>query len=259
MFLVVEIREVTPADWEVMREIRLAALREAPYAFGSTYAREASFTQEQWLARLHDRAATYLAYLPGVAEPAGIAGVYIEGDDDAGNRSPGVVSMWVRPAARGQKVGEALVEATADWARQRGFGVLHLGVTETNAAARRLYERCGFTLTGERQPLPSDPALLVIGMRRPLLSGLDGERDSGCCEADLDVHWHHARGGRDLLRGASVAREPRVRPAGHLHPKPVARAEPVRRRAHRHLDRRPARFVALGGVVEPEQAVADIP
>ena len=69
----VEIREVTPADWEVMREIRLAALQEAPYAFGSTYAREASFTQEQWLARLHDRAATYLAYLPGLAEPPGSA------------------------------------------------------------------------------------------------------------------------------------------------------------------------------------------
>jgi ribosomal protein S18 acetylase RimI-like enzyme len=76
--------------------------------------------------------------------------------------------MWVRPAARGQKVGEALVEAAADWARHRGFGVLHLGVTESNAAARRLYERCGFTVTGERQPLPSDPALSVIDMRRVL-------------------------------------------------------------------------------------------
>jgi GNAT superfamily N-acetyltransferase len=165
---VVEIREATPAEWEVMRDIRLAALQEAPYAFGSTYAREASFTQEQWLARLHDRAATYLGYLPGLAEPAGIGGVYIRGDDDTGNQRPEVVSMWVRPAARGQKVGEALVEVTADWARRRGFGALHLGVTESNAAARRLYERCGFTLTGERQPLPSDPAVLAIGMRRPL-------------------------------------------------------------------------------------------
>jgi GNAT superfamily N-acetyltransferase len=164
---VVEIREVTPADWEVMRDIRLAALREAPYAFGSTYAREALFTKEQWLARLHDRAVTYLAYLPGSAEPAGIAGVYIR-EDDAGNQSPGLVSMWVRPTARGQKVGEALVEATADWARGHGFGVLELGVTESNAAARRLYERCGFTLTGERGPLPSDPALWEVDMRRVL-------------------------------------------------------------------------------------------
>ena len=31
-----------------------------------------------------------------------------------------------------------------------------------------LYERCGFTATGERQPLPSNPALGEVGMTRPL-------------------------------------------------------------------------------------------
>jgi GNAT superfamily N-acetyltransferase len=151
-----------------MRDIRLAALQEAPSAFGSTYAREAPFTQEQWLARLTDRAVTYLAYVPGSAEPAGIAGVYLLDDDDDGSRRPEVVSMWVRPAARGQKVGEELVQATADWTRSRGFDALALWVTEPNAPARRLYERCGFTPTGERQPLPSNPAIAEIEMRRPL-------------------------------------------------------------------------------------------
>jgi GNAT superfamily N-acetyltransferase len=151
-----------------MRDIRLAALQEAPSAFGSTYAREAPFTQEQWLARLTDRAVTYLAYVPGSAEPAGIAGVYLLDDDDDGSRRPEVVSMWVRPAARGQKVGEELIQATADWTRSRGFDALALWVTEPNAPARRLYERCGFTPTGERQPLPSNPAIAEIEMRRPL-------------------------------------------------------------------------------------------
>ena len=71
---VVLIREVLPDDWEVMRDIRLAALREAPYAFGSTYAREAPFTEARWRARISDRAVTYLAYVPGspsrLASPA---------------------------------------------------------------------------------------------------------------------------------------------------------------------------------------------
>jgi GNAT superfamily N-acetyltransferase len=151
-----------------MRDVRLTALQEAPDAFGSTYAREASFTKEQWLARISDRAVTYLAYVPGSAEPAGIAGVYIDDGDGAGNQHPEVVSMWVRPAARGRKVGEALIEATATWASRRGFGELHLWVTESNASARRLYERCGFTPTGERQPLPSAPAFPEIRMRRAL-------------------------------------------------------------------------------------------
>ena len=31
-----------------------------------------------------------------------------------------------------------------------------------------LYERCGFSVTAERQPLPSNPALGEVGMTRPL-------------------------------------------------------------------------------------------
>ena len=160
---VVDIREITQDDWQAMRDVRLAALREAPSAFGSTYAREAPFTREQWLARISDRAVHYLAYVEAIPEPAGIAGVFIEDDG-----SPEVVSMWVSPAARGQKVGQALIEATAGWARSRGYGALYLWVTESNAAAARLYERCGFTPTGETQPLPSNPALGEIRMRREL-------------------------------------------------------------------------------------------
>ncbi len=33
---------------------------------------------------------------------------------------------------------------------------------------RLLYERSGFSLTGERQPLPSNPAIGEFGMTRPL-------------------------------------------------------------------------------------------
>jgi hypothetical protein len=45
---------------------------------------------------------------------------------------------------------------------------VHLWVTETNSHARTLYERCGFTLTGERQPLPFDPSLGEVAMAHPL-------------------------------------------------------------------------------------------
>jgi hypothetical protein len=41
-------------------------------------------------------------------------------------------------------------------------------LTDTNRAARTLYERCGFKATGERQPLPSDPARSEIEMMLPL-------------------------------------------------------------------------------------------
>jgi GNAT superfamily N-acetyltransferase len=162
MGAMVVMREVIPDDWQTLRDVRLAALREAPYAFGSTYAREAAFTEEQWRGRISDRSVTYFAYLPENPEPAGLAGVYVE--DDVAD----VVSMWVRPSARGRGAGEALIEATADWAKTRDHACLLLWVTESNAPARKLYDRCGFALTGERQPLPSDPSVPEVRMRRPL-------------------------------------------------------------------------------------------
>jgi len=158
----VSVRTVAGGDWELMRDVRLAALLEAPEAFSSTYAREAAFTEEQWRGRIGERSVTFFAEVAGMPEPAGLGGVYA--DDGAAD----LVSMWVRPAARGLGVGEALVSAAAGWARDHGHGALYLWVTDSNEAARRLYERCGFTATGERQPLPSNPALTEIRMRLPL-------------------------------------------------------------------------------------------
>jgi ribosomal protein S18 acetylase RimI-like enzyme len=157
------VREITADDWELMRDVRLAALAEAPSAFGSTYAREADFTEERWRGRISERSVTFFAHEERAdAAPAGLVGVYVE-DGDAE-----LVSMWVRPSARGLGVGAALVEAAAVWAKTRDFGALFLWVTESNAPAVRLYERLGFTPTGERQPLPSNPALAEIRMSREL-------------------------------------------------------------------------------------------
>jgi ribosomal protein S18 acetylase RimI-like enzyme len=160
------VREITADDWELLRDVRLAALSDAPNAFASTYAREAAFTQEKWRGRIGGRSVTFFAQdepgngAPADRVPAGLAGVYVE--DGAAD----LVSMWVRPSARGLGVGEALVEAAAAWARARDFGALFLWVTESNEPARRLYERCGFSPTGESQPLPSNPVLTEIQMSR---------------------------------------------------------------------------------------------
>jgi ribosomal protein S18 acetylase RimI-like enzyme len=79
--------------------------------------------------------------------------------------------MWVRPHARGHRIGEALIEAVVGWARAERLGRVHLWVSETNDPARRLYERFGFTATGERQPLPSHPELTELAMARPSGAG----------------------------------------------------------------------------------------
>lgn len=157
------VRKAVPGDWEALRDIRLAALRDAPDAFGSTYAEQVKFTKEDWLNRIAGDS-TFLAFLDGDDEPAGLSGGYR--DDDG---SYHLVSMWVHSRARGHGVGEALIDAVAGWARtQPEATALYLWVTDDNKPARRLYERCGFVPTGQRQPLPSNPALEEIAMSRPL-------------------------------------------------------------------------------------------
>ena len=158
----VSVRAIGADDWALARDVRLAALRDAPDAFASTYAREAAYTEEQWRGWFSDRFALFVADLPGRPEPAGLAGVF---DRDG---AAALVSMWVRPDARGRGVGAALVDAAAGWARARGRDAMYLWVAEDNEPARRLYERYGFTPTGERQPLPSNPARPEIRMRRRL-------------------------------------------------------------------------------------------
>jgi GNAT superfamily N-acetyltransferase len=158
------VRETVADDWRALRDIRLEALRDAPTAFGSTYEREILRGEAHWRDRVA-RGGTFLAFIPEVsaAEPAGLIGGYQEDPVTVE-----LVSMYVRPRARGRGVGEALVATVIDWAGNRNAECVRLWVTETNAPARALYERCGFALTGERQPVPSNPALDEVAMTRPL-------------------------------------------------------------------------------------------
>ncbi|MER5642141.1 GNAT family N-acetyltransferase [Kitasatospora sp. NPDC002227] len=148
-----ELRTLTSDDWPLWREVRLAALGEAPYAFGSTLAQwqGAGDREERWRARLsipgaHD----LLALLDGVA--VGMAsGVPGEGAADAE-----LISMWVAPAARGRGVGDHLIRAVERWAVERGATVLRLSVMPDNRMATALYGRHGFTDTGEPGELLAD-------------------------------------------------------------------------------------------------------
>lgn len=52
--------------------------------------------------------------------------------------------ICVAESARGQGIGQALIEGLCDEARTRGYRALRLEVIDTNLRARALYERMGF-------------------------------------------------------------------------------------------------------------------
>jgi GNAT superfamily N-acetyltransferase len=137
----------------VFRAIRLASLREAPYAFGSTYEAEVGASEDSWRRRLSDRT-RFVAEVDGKVVGTVGAG---PGEFDG---AAALTALWVDPGFRGRGVGSALVDAVVDWAREEGFNQLLLWVTEVNENAERLYERQGFARTGRMiEVRPREPAV----------------------------------------------------------------------------------------------------
>jgi GNAT superfamily N-acetyltransferase len=147
--------------------MRLRALAGAPAAFSSTYADSLTFSDEAWQRRASECAAstrTSLFFAEREGALVGMAGGFFKD----GEAVPSLISMWVDPEARGLGGAEALIEAVAAWARAGGAQSLALWVFESNARARTLYRRVGFTETGETQVEPRRPADIERRMIRAL-------------------------------------------------------------------------------------------
>jgi RimJ/RimL family protein N-acetyltransferase len=145
------IRRMTTRDLRAYKALRDTMLEAHPEAFTSDA-----------LTERHRRADDYVPRL-GLERPEGgqfmlgawrddtlLGAVGLERDERLKVRHIGhVVSMMVRESARGQGIGRALLDALIDAAREpAGLELLTLTVTEVNANAVRLYERCGFSRFG---------------------------------------------------------------------------------------------------------------
>ena len=137
------VRRINSDDWSEWRRLRREALREAPDAFDSTLADWSGpgDTEERWRSRLDVVPLNLVADLDGVA--AGMVSCTEVVDQKAE-----LISMWVAPEARRRGVGEALVRAVLDHARDGGVVTVVLEVNSENAPAIALYARCGFVDKG---------------------------------------------------------------------------------------------------------------
>lgn len=121
--------------------MRLEALREAAYAFGSTLAREQERSEAEWRSAVASRARF-------VADSGGaVVGTVSCGDGDATGVAA-LTAMWVDPGFRRKGIGALLVGRVIEWARETGYGQVDLWVVEGNDNAERLYQRHGFHRTG---------------------------------------------------------------------------------------------------------------
>ena len=139
------LRELTVDDWAQWKEMRLAALAEAPYAFHTRIEDWVGATEERWRSRLDVPGRFLVADLDGRK-----AGIVCGLPPDALGVAD-LLSLWVAPFARGRGVSDALVGAVLEFADEMGADRVALHVVEGNDAASDLYLRHGFVDMG---PVP---------------------------------------------------------------------------------------------------------
>jgi GNAT superfamily N-acetyltransferase len=159
----VDVRALTSEDWPAYREVRLAMLEDAPWAFGTTLAKALTLDEAGWRQRLTDNR-TFLATVVGqAAGSATFSDTFVDDPEDAY-----LVGMWVAPRHRGSGAAGVLVQAVLDHARAVGKRRVLLHVVDTNQPARRLYERAAFVPTGLTEPYPHHPGVVEVQMERLL-------------------------------------------------------------------------------------------
>ena len=157
----ITIRRIRIGESDLFKQVRLMALREAPYAFLSTYDSALQRSPESWReqadrsAQGSDRA-TFIAFSNDL--PVGMAALYrLEDQADTGE----LLQVWVSPEYRGTSLVWDLTDFVFKWAAENNFRRIIAGVTNGNGRALTFYIKYGFSVMNESLPNDSEGVSLV--------------------------------------------------------------------------------------------------
>ena len=143
------IKRIHKEQWETYRNIRLAALQEAPYAFTTTYASAVARTPASWRAQAEAFSdgtdqCLLIAYVDHVA--IALCAFY---RDNTHSHVGEIVEVWVASDYRGTSVAKDLIDAMIQWACSTNTTLIRLDVKKENRRAIGFYQNYGFTVIGE--------------------------------------------------------------------------------------------------------------
>ncbi|MCY7396288.1 MAG: GNAT family N-acetyltransferase [Nocardioides sp.] len=166
----VEVRLLGEDEWQLYRDARLAALRDAPEAFVARFEDEASYDDDRWRERMSH--ATRIVAERG-NEPVGLVCLGLHNEDPETGE---VFGLWTAPSVRGQHVARDLVSTARYKAAENDYRLLYFWVVSDNASAIGFAVNFGFRPTSERRPVrvaASEAAKDAdeVAMVLPLLAG----------------------------------------------------------------------------------------
>jgi ribosomal protein S18 acetylase RimI-like enzyme len=156
----IDIKRIQKGEWETYKQLRLAALQEAPYAFTTTYEAAVERKPASWIEQTDTFSdgtdqCLLVAYIEHVA--IGLCAFYRNTNTPCEGE---IVQIWVAPEHRGTSVAKKLMDAMIQWARGTNTARIRLDVKKDNRRAIRFYQNYGFTVIGENHE--SEYVMLLV-------------------------------------------------------------------------------------------------
>ncbi|MBT9316204.1 GNAT family N-acetyltransferase [Leptothoe spongobia] len=140
-----KIRSINREEHALVRELRIAALRDAPESFAESADEASARPISYWIEQTESLVDPHIMFLVEVdGKPRGTIYGLVDQQHKASGRVGG---LWVDSAYRGQGIGYLLLNAVIQWARSKKFSTIRLWVPIEVPAAKALYLKSGFEFT----------------------------------------------------------------------------------------------------------------
>jgi RimJ/RimL family protein N-acetyltransferase len=157
----ITIRRLKVGESGLFKQMRLASLREAPYAFSSTYESALRRSDESWREQADHSAqgsdrATFIVFSDNV--PIGLAAIYRSSNN---TKSGEIIQVWISPENRGKHISIELLDQVFKWAKENMFQEIEAKIIQGNDRALRFYQKYGFKVFRTENNSGADEVVLI--------------------------------------------------------------------------------------------------
>ncbi|MFZ2586810.1 MAG: GNAT family N-acetyltransferase [Alphaproteobacteria bacterium] len=140
------IRQLTEADWEIYKDIRLKSLQSDPTSFSSTYETESQFSQHDWQKDLLAPTKAIFGLFDN-RQPIGISFISIP-KKDISQSTAKLLGSWIDKKYRNKGLSNLLYDARIEWAKKHPtVERLIIAHYDYNIASKASNQKHGFVFT----------------------------------------------------------------------------------------------------------------
>ena len=157
----IEIVTATVNDFDRLRALRLAALKDTPDAFGAKYEDEVNKPISEWQDRLKNTNWCFV-----VADGVDVGLIAVDRAEKDRNSDCWLSSWWIHQDHRGSGIPKLMLNWVEQLCIEKKWKKKGLGVWPDNLRAIAAYKKLGFTEAEKLLPSRSIPGLMYLAMYR---------------------------------------------------------------------------------------------